>query len=59
MGLFESSSVTYFFPSSFIGSDGFEHDGTLGAVGMTIRGGARFRARLNRATTLYPVGART
>jgi hypothetical protein len=25
--------------------DSFEHDGTLGAIGMTIRGGARFRAR--------------
>ena len=31
----------------------------LGPVGMTIRGGARFRARFNRATTLYPVGPRT
>src|SRR5215467_9330020 len=39
--------------------DSFEHDGTLGAVGMTIRGGARFRARINRATTLYSVGPRT
>jgi hypothetical protein len=39
--------------------DSFEHDGTLGAIGMTIRGGARFRARINRAATLYPVGART
>ena len=25
--------------------DSFEHDGTLGAIGMTIRGGARVRAR--------------
>ena len=39
--------------------DSFEHDGTLGAVGMTIGGGARFRARINRATTLYSVGPRT
>jgi hypothetical protein len=36
--------------------DCFEHDGTLGAVGMTIRGEPAFRARINRATTLYPVG---
>src|ERR1700692_4792500 len=28
----------------------------LGAVGMTIRGGPAFRARINRATTLYPLG---
>src|SRR5580700_475298 len=33
--------------------DSFEHDGTLGAVGMTIRGELAFRARINRATTLY------
>jgi hypothetical protein len=33
-----------------------EHDGTLGAVGMTIKGEPAFRARINRATTLYPVG---
>src|SRR5271168_5441393 len=32
----------------------------LGAVRtMTIRGGARLRARINRATTLYSVGPRT
>ena len=36
--------------------DSFEHDGPLGAVGMTIRGKPAFRARINRATTLYPVG---
>jgi hypothetical protein len=36
--------------------DCFEHDGTLGAVGMTIRGEPALRARINRATTLYPVG---
>ncbi|HYM99051.1 MAG TPA: hypothetical protein VET25_04865 [Aestuariivirgaceae bacterium] len=36
--------------------DGFEHDGTLGAAGMTIGGEPAFRARINRATTLYPVG---
>src|SRR5277367_757076 len=36
--------------------DSFEHDGTLGAVGMTIRGEPAFRTRINRATTLYPVG---
>src|ERR1700722_6965248 len=39
--------------------DSFEHDGTLGAVGMAIRGGARLRGAINRATTLYPVGPRT
>ena len=33
------------------------HDGTLSAVGMTIRGEPAFRARINRATTLYPVGS--
>jgi hypothetical protein len=36
--------------------DSFEHDGTLCAVGMTIRGEPAFQARINRATTLYPVG---
>ena len=36
--------------------DSFEHDDTLGAVGMTIRGEPAFRAQINRATTLYPVG---
>src|SRR5260370_32018704 len=39
--------------------DGFEHDGRLNGVGMTIRGGPAFGARFNRATTLYPVGPRT
>jgi hypothetical protein len=39
--------------------DGFEHAGTLGAIGMTIRGEPAFRARINRATTLYPVGPKT
>jgi hypothetical protein len=39
--------------------ESFEHDDTLGAIGMTIRGGARFRARISRATTLYSVGPRT
>jgi hypothetical protein len=39
--------------------DSSEHDGTLGAIGMTIRGEPAFGARINRATTLYPVGART
>jgi hypothetical protein len=37
----------------------FEHDGTLNAVAMTIRGEPAFGARFNRATTLYPVGPRT
>jgi hypothetical protein len=36
-----------------------QHDGTLNATEMTIRGGARFRARFNRAATLYSVGPRT
>src|SRR5436190_14744236 len=39
--------------------DGFEHDGTLNAVAMTIRGEPAFGTRFNRATTLYPVGPRT
>ena len=40
--------------------DSFEHDGTLGAVGMTIRGEPAFgRGSINRATTLYSVGPRT
>src|SRR5256884_6085211 len=39
--------------------DGFEHDGTLNAVAMTIRGEPAFGARFNRATTLYSVGPRT
>src|SRR5207247_6700949 len=38
--------------------DGFEHDGTLNAVAMTIRGEPAFGTRFNRATTLYPVGPR-
>ena len=41
-------------PSPYL--DGFEHAGTLGAVGDDDQRGARFRARFNRATTLYPVG---
>src|SRR5438445_1662112 len=39
--------------------DGFEHDGTLNAVAMTIRGEPAFGTRFNRATTLYSVGPRT
>ena len=39
--------------------DSFEHDGTLGAIGMTIGGGAPLAGAINRATTLYPVGLRT
>jgi hypothetical protein len=39
--------------------DSFEHDDTLGAIGMTIGGEPAFRARISRATTLYPVGPRT
>ena len=39
--------------------DSFEHDRALGAVGMTIRGEPAFRARINRATTLYSVGPGT
>jgi len=38
--------------------DVFEHDGAAWAVGMTIRGEPAF-GRVNRATTLYPVGPRT
>jgi hypothetical protein len=39
--------------------DSSEHDGTLDADGMTIRGEPALRARINRATTLYPVGPKT
>src|ERR1700682_20515 len=39
--------------------DSFEHDGTLKAVAMTIRGELAFGRGSNRATTLYPVGPRT
>ncbi len=39
--------------------DSFEHGGTLCAIGMTIGGELAFRARISRATTLYPVGPRT
>ena len=42
-----------------LGLDGSEHVGTLGAVGMTIKGEPAFRARINRATTLYSVGPGT
>jgi hypothetical protein len=39
--------------------DSFEHDDTLGAIGMTIGGEPAFRTRNSRATTLYPVGPKT
>ena len=39
--------------------DGFEHDGTLGVVGMTIGGEPACGARKDRATSLYSVGAKT
>ena len=39
--------------------DGFEHDGTVRCGRDDDQRGARFRARFNRATTLYPVGPRT
>ena len=39
--------------------DSSEHDGTLGAIGDDDQRGARLRARINRATTLYTVGPRT
>ena len=39
--------------------DGFEHDGTAWCGRDDDQRGARFRARFNRATTLYPVGPRT
>src|SRR5262249_20987284 len=38
--------------------DSSEHDGTLDAIGMTIRG-EPLAGAINRATTLYPVGPRT
>src|SRR5258708_8904276 len=34
--------------------DGFEPDGTLRAVALTIRGQPAFRARITRSTTLHP-----
>ena len=39
--------------------DGFEHDGTVWCGRDDDQRGARFRARFDRATTLYPVGPRT
>ena len=39
--------------------DGFEHDGTAWCGRDDDQRGARFRARSNRATTLYSVGPRT
>ena len=39
--------------------DSSEHDGTLGADRDDDQRGARFRARISRATTLYSVGPRT
>ena len=39
--------------------DSFEHDDTLGAIGMTIRGEPACGRGISRATTLYPVGPRT
>src|SRR5437660_599299 len=49
----EFARAAHLFPSCF------EHDGTLNAVAITIRGEPAFGARFNRATTLYPVGPRT
>jgi hypothetical protein len=37
--------------------DSAEHDGTLGAIGMKVRG--ELACGRDRATTLYPVGPRT
>src|ERR1035437_4595569 len=39
--------------------DGFEHDGTVWCGRDDDQRGARFRARFNRATTLYSAGPRT
>jgi hypothetical protein len=39
--------------------DGFEQDGAAWCGRDDDQRGARFRARFNRATTLYPVGPRT
>ena len=39
--------------------DVFEHDGAAWGGRDDDQRGARFRARFNRATTLYPVGPRT
>ena len=61
MGLFESSRVTHFFHHRFLGSIS---PGLILTASSTVewddnQRGARFRARFNRATTLYPVGPRT
>jgi hypothetical protein len=42
-----------------LGLDGFEHDGRLGRVGMTIGGEPACGARSNRAAALYSVGSMT
>src|SRR5215470_6856568 len=62
MGLFESSRVTHFFHRRVLGSIS---PGLILTASSTMMSrddnqrGARFRARLNRATTLYAVGPRT
>ena len=37
---------------------GFERDGTLGRVGMTVEGSPQYGARRDRAITFYSVGPR-
>ena len=53
---FPSCYISSPFPEFILTLDSFEHDRTLDAVGTTIRGEPALRARINRATTLYPVG---
>jgi hypothetical protein len=62
MGLLESSRMTHFFHRRFLGSIS---PGLILTFSSTVGGrddnqrGARFRARLYRAATLYAVGPRT
>src|SRR5215510_10026732 len=46
-------------PPEGLGLDGFEHDGTVGRVGMTIGGEPACGARSDRAAALYSVGSMT
>src|SRR6516164_1779464 len=62
MGLFESSRVTHFFHRRVLGSisPGLTLTASSTRYGRDdSQRGARFRAQLNRATTLYAVGPRT
>ena len=54
-----SLKVHSFMPIAKPHLDGFEQDGAAWYGRDDDQRGARFRARFNRATTLYPVGPRT